>query len=321
MQKKKSYDLVIGLFVLAGLLITAVMILKFGGMRSPVGRYEITVSFNNVGGLLVDAPVRYAGVEAGRVKDIIPWKEKAKTRRIRVVLSLDSWVTVRENDEIFITSANLFGDKLLEIRAGDSGSRRIRPGEEIKGKDFEEVMTLAQELMENIIDSKTRENIKKFAQNIRNLTDDDMQKAIKESFHNWNQVAIKMNNLFGAETEQRLNDLLARLNQGSQNFSDASKEISGFVEDHGESIARAFNELREASEGIRDFTDSASLVMAGINAGEGFLGHLMTDSEMYKDMASLIKGLEKWGLLKYHREKRKEQRELEKRMKREGKSK
>lgn len=319
MQKKKSYDLVIGLFVFVGLLVCAVMILKFGGMRSPVGRYEIIVSFNNVGGLLVDAPVRYAGVDAGRVKDIIPWEEGDETRRIRVVLSLDSWVTVRGKDEIFITSSNLFGDKLLEIRASDVDSRRVSPGEEIQGRDFKEVITLAQELMENIIDSKTRENIKKFAQNIRNLTDDDMQKAIRENLKNWNEVAVKMNSLFGPETEQRFDDLFAQLSQGIQNFSDASKKISEFVEKHGDNIGKAFDELREASEGIRDFTDSASLVIARINAGEGFLGHLVTDSEMYKDMASLIKGLEKWGLLKYSREKRKEKRELEKRLKREGK--
>ena len=38
----------------------------------------------------------------------------------------------------------------------DVDSHRVNPGEEIKGEDFEEVMTMAQELMENIIDSKTR---------------------------------------------------------------------------------------------------------------------------------------------------------------------
>ena len=321
MKKKTSYDVIIGLFVLTGLLIAAVLILKFGGYRSPAGRYEITVTFNNVGGLLVDAPVRYAGVVAGRVKKIIPWGTDSKIKRVQVLLNLDNWVTIRKADEIHITSANLLGDKLIEIRPTDFTTSRVEPGGEIKGKDFEEVMTMATDLMEKIIDNRTRENIKQFAHNMRVLTDESIQKSIKENLSRWSEVAKKLNRMFDSTTEEELRDLLVNVKEGSQNFSEASKKISDFVDNEGQEIAAAFRELKRTSQEVSEFAGVMGQIAGKINEGEGLLIKLITESDdLYEKLALFIKGLEQYGPLKYYKYKNIERRRLERETKKKERS-
>ena len=324
MNKKKSYDLVIGLFVFTGMIIVAILIMKFGDIRNPARSYELTVTFNNVGGLVEDAPVRYAGVVAGRVKDILPGPEYDIERRVRVVLSLEKWVTVREKDEIFITSANILGDKLVEIRPIDKSAPKWDGREEIRGKDFEEVMTLASELIGQIIDDQTRRNIKSIAQNLSDLTDEDMQQAIRNNLENWNKVALRMNQFFDTATKQELSGLISNLSEGSRNFastsqslSEMSEELRQFIVDGGDTIMHTFVEFKSAAESVRDLADTVSRIASKADAGEGFVGQLLTESEIYEDLVSLIKGLEKWGPLKYYKYKTREQRELERKRKRE----
>ena len=71
-MKRKPIELLVGLFVLGGIL--ALVLLAFrvdsSGVFNLDRNYKIYAHFENIGGLAVKAPVTIAGVSIGRVSDI-----------------------------------------------------------------------------------------------------------------------------------------------------------------------------------------------------------------------------------------------------------
>jgi phospholipid/cholesterol/gamma-HCH transport system substrate-binding protein len=71
-MKSKSIELMVGLFVLLGMVGLVFLALKAANLGSAGGgdSYALTARFDNIGGLKPRAPVRTAGVTVGRVTAI-----------------------------------------------------------------------------------------------------------------------------------------------------------------------------------------------------------------------------------------------------------
>lgn len=71
-MRERYIEVLVGLFMLAGILALLVLALKVSGLSTYIGNngYEITASFDNVGDLKVRAPVTVAGVKVGQVTEI-----------------------------------------------------------------------------------------------------------------------------------------------------------------------------------------------------------------------------------------------------------
>ena len=69
---KKGIEVMVGLFVLLGMLGLVFLALKAANLGSAGGgdTYAVSARFDNIGGLKVRAPVRTAGVTVGRVTSI-----------------------------------------------------------------------------------------------------------------------------------------------------------------------------------------------------------------------------------------------------------
>ena len=71
-MRKFDLELAAGLFVIAGILCLGYLSVKLGRMEVFRGKgYEIQAVFSNIGGLKSGSSVVIAGVEVGRVKEII----------------------------------------------------------------------------------------------------------------------------------------------------------------------------------------------------------------------------------------------------------
>lgn len=72
-MNRNSVEIVVGLFVLAGIAALIMLTTKvgnLGGGGSVEDAYAVTAKFDNIGGLNIKAPVTLAGVRVGRVTDI-----------------------------------------------------------------------------------------------------------------------------------------------------------------------------------------------------------------------------------------------------------
>lgn len=71
-MRERSIEIIVGFFMLAGILALLVLALKVSGLSTAMGGngYMVTASFDNIGSLKARAPVTVAGVRIGEVTNI-----------------------------------------------------------------------------------------------------------------------------------------------------------------------------------------------------------------------------------------------------------
>lgn len=118
MQQKRSIDIIVGLFVLAGLAALVFLAFRVGnlGTASVNDPYRVYAEFNNVGGLKNKAPVTMAGVNIGRVTGINIDKELYNAV---VEMSIDSrYDNLPEDTSAAILTSGLLGAKYIGLEPG-----------------------------------------------------------------------------------------------------------------------------------------------------------------------------------------------------------
>lgn len=107
-MNNKTVELLAGMFIIAGLAALLMLALKVSGLSFYPGQgtYQLTASFDNVGGLKVRAPVRIAGVQIGEVRSI---SIDPKTFKAVVTLAIDN----KQNQLPVDTAANIQTEGLL----------------------------------------------------------------------------------------------------------------------------------------------------------------------------------------------------------------
>jgi phospholipid/cholesterol/gamma-HCH transport system substrate-binding protein len=135
----------IGVFVLAGLLLLAVLITLFGSFpRLFVRSHEYTVRFADAPGVEQGTPVRRSGVRVGEVKRVSLDDE---TGEVRVVVVIEHQYTIRRNEQPTLVHGLLGGDTSIDFiparAAGEEADRSpVPPGSELAGVRQPTVNTL-----------------------------------------------------------------------------------------------------------------------------------------------------------------------------------
>jgi phospholipid/cholesterol/gamma-HCH transport system substrate-binding protein len=115
MQHNLTRDLVVGLFVLVGLLAIAYLSLKVGGLEfGGEKRIVLYATFNDIGGLSVRAPVRVAGVKIGQVSAI----DLDEDLRAEVALLVESGLDLSIDSSAAIRTSGLLGDQFISVELG-----------------------------------------------------------------------------------------------------------------------------------------------------------------------------------------------------------
>jgi phospholipid/cholesterol/gamma-HCH transport system substrate-binding protein len=115
MQHNTTRDLVVGLFVLVGLLAIAYLSLKVGGLEfGGEKRIVLYATFNDIGGLSVRAPVRVAGVKIGQVSAI----DLDEDLRAEVALLVEPGLGLSIDSSAAIRTSGLLGDQFIAVELG-----------------------------------------------------------------------------------------------------------------------------------------------------------------------------------------------------------
>lgn len=116
----KWTQLIIGLFVLAGLAAAMALILMFGGLTTFREGYRVTAYFDHVGGVEIGAPVRMGGLQIGKVAETGFVHEKKI--RIRLALWIDGRYRIKRDASLSIDSQGVIGESFLNFTTGTSGA-------------------------------------------------------------------------------------------------------------------------------------------------------------------------------------------------------
>jgi phospholipid/cholesterol/gamma-HCH transport system substrate-binding protein len=129
-MEKKSVEILVGIFVLLGMLGVVFLALKAAnlGTFSSGDTYALYAKFDNIGGLKVRAPVRSAGVTVGRVVSI---SLDPKTYQGVVHLEVERKIQFPSDSSARILTSGLLGDQYIGVEAGGE-EKNFQPGDTIK---------------------------------------------------------------------------------------------------------------------------------------------------------------------------------------------
>jgi phospholipid/cholesterol/gamma-HCH transport system substrate-binding protein len=126
-QRSAGRDLVVGLFVLAGLGAIAWLSIRVGGVQyRGEGGLELRATFDELGGLRPRAPVVISGVRVGQVERI----ELADDYRARVVIDVDARLRLPVDTSASIVTAGILGDRYVSLQPGGE-EELLGPGDDI----------------------------------------------------------------------------------------------------------------------------------------------------------------------------------------------
>ena len=126
----------VGIFVLLALLTFLGLIYALGARaRLFEARYTIHADFTEVGGLVVGATVRLAGVQIGRVTGVhLPGEPGGKVR-VDLTIARRYADRIRRNSMARIETQGLLGDKIVEITVGTSAAPPLVSGDVLPSRD------------------------------------------------------------------------------------------------------------------------------------------------------------------------------------------
>ena len=131
----RSYlELKVGIFVVCATLVFIVGLIFFGNRSIASDGYDVKVHFRFTNGLLKGAPVRYSGVNVGKVSRIDILSSKGL---IELTMRINKDFVLHKDVEININTLGVVGEKYVEMMGGSSSKGLVVPGSDVvlKGND------------------------------------------------------------------------------------------------------------------------------------------------------------------------------------------
>ncbi len=138
-MRKANLELIVGIFVLTGLLCLAYLAVNLGKLEVYGQGYQVFALFDNVSGLKTGASVEVAGVHVGQVNSI----QLTPMFQAKVGLKLRYGLKVHDDAIASIRTKGIIGDKFVKLSPG-SAKKLIPAGGTIfnteSGIDLEELI-------------------------------------------------------------------------------------------------------------------------------------------------------------------------------------
>ena len=265
----------VGLFVVAGIAATIILLAVMTDAALFRGRYIITTNVPNAGGIRKGDPVQMRGVNIGR---IIGFGIGQKDVDVR--LEIEREYPIPKDSQVELKASGLLGGMVADIIPGAS-AETIAWGDRLPGRSgiglFDKMDTLAGEA-------------DKVAIRVQNLLSDEMMKDLQGSA---SDARKSLEGLQAILKEQRgeLRSLTASLKRSAEGMEKATTgpEL--------ERIVKRVDQLAERLDGTVGTLDKSSKslesILARVDRGEGTLGKLSTDDTLYKNASEASANLNK----------------------------
>lgn len=272
----------VGFFVVIGILIAMIIVFEIGSESKLFKRqYHLYTRFADISGLRVGAVVQLAGVKAGAVDRIMMPKEldeKLVTLRLRIDKKYQD--RVREDSVATVNTSGLLGDKYVNISIGTSQGNALENGALLKSEETTPIFALAEKagkIMDDI--ASASRSLSDLLSTVGGEKKGGDVKATLGSLRKSVEEVEKGRGLLHAliydEKGQKMMDDI------SSTFK-AIKQITGGVEKGSEKeMEGMLTNLRKSSADLKE-------IISAVRRGEGTLGKLVRDPELYNDLRLLL---------------------------------
>ncbi len=178
MDDKVNYALV-GAFVLAlgGVLVAAVLWLSAGlGGKQAMDPYQAVIQ-ESVAGLNVDAPVKYLGVDVGKVSRI--GIDPQNSQQVRLHFLIERGTPIQQDSQAVLKTQGLTGIAYVELSGGSGGAPPLRPGADGAPPTIPFKLSLGARL-ENVL-TNVLGNVNRVSDNLNAVFDSGNQAALRST--------------------------------------------------------------------------------------------------------------------------------------------
>src|SRR5580692_2233276 len=285
-------DLRVGLFVLAGLVLLAVVIFYVTGGEGFGAKYRLRAFLPEVDGLTLGAPVRVDGVEVGNVEQISIAVPKAgepasKDRNIEVDMRIQSkyQTYIRTDSSAGLITEGLLGNRYVDIDRGYVG-RVLQNEDEIPGREekaLKEVVERSADLMDSL--SSITKQASAILMDVRNGRGSLGKFMVDETAYN------HLNNSLG-DVDRLMGDIkagkgtLGKLVTDDEMYNRVNS-VAGRVDNVLEAVQNQQGTLGKLvydtgiHESAKRLMDNSNALLGDVRGGKGTLGKLATDDSLF----------------------------------------
>jgi len=307
----------VGVMVLATILITLILVFLFGeGPQLLQRRITIHMIFTEAPMVLENTPVKKSGVVIGRVTEV----KLLDDGRVRISAAIDENKPVFTTDVARISASLIGGDAAVNLEAGRKPipRERVAEGSEIEGMGYTDPLQVIGNLQDrlsgaigSITNTSTElgqvvhqvgEVLKGNQEKINRIVSqtDEASRDAKETIRNLNEV-------FGnPETKAKLKDASDQLpdlirttretvggvGRVIASFDKNLQNLDKFTSALGDEGKAVMVRLGQSTEKLDRLTDEMLVLTKNINSGEGTLGQLATNRELYDNLSRTVATVE-----------------------------
>jgi phospholipid/cholesterol/gamma-HCH transport system substrate-binding protein len=285
----------VGLFALIGLVLVALMVMRFSKGTGLSSTYDLRLEARNAGGIIRGASVLMAGVPIGSVSEIYLAPDGTK---VTMITSIYDKIKISSNAVFAIGTVGFLGDRYISVSPGLStnivGYRQ--PGETVvveEAFDITQVAETANGLMNRV--SGTVDQLSNAVVRLdRTLLSDPSLSDLTNTVLNFRGLSERaMSAAAGLDNFVRTNT--TSLSQSITNFSDFTEKLNRVTLELQETVVTNRIEFTAAIKNIERATERADKILEEVEQGKGLAGSLLKNEEMAKYTSLMLSNFMAFG--------------------------
>ncbi len=257
---------------------------------------DYKVQYTSSGGLLVGDPVIVDGLSVGRVKSVELQKDQTG---VDVILNFEQELRIPD-DSYALIRGNLMGEKYVQLIFGKSANL-VKDGGNIRGEiETDLANTISQEFKPITDKVKTMLSSMDTAINVlRGIFTEQVQNdfaksmaSIKTTLESFNNSAERVNALINKE-EENIDNIITDVTGFAQTVSETEEDLQtviGNLRVISDSLKTV--DWQELSVEFQRAADNINNISQKINEGEGTMGMLVNDKDLYNQLTGTLSTLD-----------------------------
>lgn len=322
---QRQRNIVVGIFVIAGICALVWLIFKFGdlpGFVAEVNSFQVNVQFPTATGIQKDTPVRFCGYQIGRVTSVMaPEIRKDRVTNLEyyqtvVILSIDKrYATVPSNVEVklmtrglgssYIELKQLPGKPLVAQDPNRAETKYLLEGIWLQGSAGMTSEFFPEESQQKLND--LIEGINRFVANANDIigdqdSKDDLKRTLtnvaeaseqaKETMKEFERLAAAGTTII-EHADARVDEIVTTLTNTGEEIRKFAAAGTTTLEGVDAKTEKLVTSLVDTSEQLSGAMGEIRLILEKINDGQGTAARLLNDGTFYENLLENTEQLQK----------------------------
>lgn len=289
-MNKSRLELKVGLFVLTGLILLALLLLQFSkGASLFRPTYALFLTTQSAGGLKPRAGVLMSGVQVGKVSDI---QLSPSGTNVTITLAIYKKYIIRDDAEFSIKLSGFLGDNYIDINPRRNEGKEFKDqdhAQAVEPFDLQEVARSAGGFIRRVDDAAR--NLNEMIADVRRLT------LNETTLTNLAVAIVTMRDASerALNTMSELDDLLSTngpaISLSASNLIAASESLTRFADSLNAVLATNSPGVSASVKNIESSTVVLNTLLKDAQAGKGLAGTLLQNEQVAANVANIVQNL------------------------------